>query len=201
MTATEDFLKMPLKEKKCEEELYEDCRTRKLFEECNCIPWELRGFQVEVPRVDISISVCPLQDMAICDTNGRDCMERNSVMTFDCNNTCVGIYADVEWVKEDIEKEMSKGGADETMQADLEENIHEDLIKKFQLLERELKIVKNDLGEVMRVTTGKRGEELDRKKYKMLISEYRKFKSKNVKHFSFNTAADLSTYGEAFAQQ
>ena len=134
--------------------------------------------------------------MAICDTYGRDCIERNSVMTFDCNTTCVGIYADVEWVKEDIEEEMSKEEADETMQADLEENIHEDLLKKFQLLERELKMVKNDLVEVMRVTTGKRGEELDRKKYKMLISEYRRFKTKNVKHFRFNSAAIMSTYGK-----
>ena len=142
-----------------------------------------------------------IQDMVICDAKGRDCIEKITSNTFDCNTTCVGIYADVEWVKEDIEEEMSKEEADETMQADLEENIHEDLLKKFQLLERELKMVKNDLGEVMRVTTGKRGEELDRKKYKMLISEYRKFKSKNMKHFSFNTAANFSTYGKAYAQQ
>ena len=49
MTAKEDFLKMELKDRKCEVELYEDCRTRKLFEKCNCVPWELhkQGFQVE----------------------------------------------------------------------------------------------------------------------------------------------------------
>ena len=46
MTAKEDFLKMPLKDRNCEVELYEDCRTRKLLEECNCVPWELQGFQV-----------------------------------------------------------------------------------------------------------------------------------------------------------
>ena len=46
MTAKKDFLKMPLKERKCKVELYEDCRTRKLFEECNCVPWEAPGFQV-----------------------------------------------------------------------------------------------------------------------------------------------------------
>ena len=48
MTAKADFLKMELKDRKCEAELYEDCRTRKLFEKCNCIPWELhkQGFQV-----------------------------------------------------------------------------------------------------------------------------------------------------------
>ena len=46
MTAKDDFLKMPLKEKNCEVELYEDCRTRRLLEECNCVPWEVPGYQV-----------------------------------------------------------------------------------------------------------------------------------------------------------
>ena len=50
MTAKEDFLKMELKDRKCKVELHEDCRTRKLFEVCNCVPWELQdqGFQVEL---------------------------------------------------------------------------------------------------------------------------------------------------------
>ena len=34
ITAKEDFLKMPLKDKNCEVELYEDYRTRKLIKEC-----------------------------------------------------------------------------------------------------------------------------------------------------------------------
>ena len=41
MTAKKDFLKMPLKDRNCELELYEDCRTRKLFEHCKCVPWEM----------------------------------------------------------------------------------------------------------------------------------------------------------------
>ena len=44
MIATEDFLNMPLEDRKCEVELYEDCRTRKLVEECNCVPWEAPGY-------------------------------------------------------------------------------------------------------------------------------------------------------------
>ena len=48
MTAKEDFLKMELKDRKCEVELYEDCRTRRLLEECNCVPWELSRFQVDI---------------------------------------------------------------------------------------------------------------------------------------------------------
>ena len=47
MSATSDFLKMPLKDRKCESESYENCRTKKLVEECNCVPWEVPGFQVE----------------------------------------------------------------------------------------------------------------------------------------------------------
>ena len=46
MSAKEDFLKMPFKDRNCEVDLYEDCRTRKLFEHCSCIPWEMLSFQV-----------------------------------------------------------------------------------------------------------------------------------------------------------
>ena len=43
MTAKEDFLGMMLTDRNCEIELYEDCRTRRLLEVCNCVPWELTG--------------------------------------------------------------------------------------------------------------------------------------------------------------
>ena len=46
MSVKEDFLKMPLEDRNCEVELYEDCRTRRLLEECNCVPWEFPGFKV-----------------------------------------------------------------------------------------------------------------------------------------------------------
>ena len=46
MTATDDFLMMPLKDRNCEVELYEDCRTRHLLEACDCVPWEIPGYQV-----------------------------------------------------------------------------------------------------------------------------------------------------------
>ena len=48
MTAKEDFLDMPLKDRNCEVEQYEDCRTRKLMGACNCVPWEAPGFEVEL---------------------------------------------------------------------------------------------------------------------------------------------------------
>ena len=46
MTAKEDFLKMPLKDRNCEVELYEDCRNKKLIKECHCVPWETSWFEV-----------------------------------------------------------------------------------------------------------------------------------------------------------
>ena len=46
MTSTDDFLEMPMIDKKCDIELYEDCRTRRLLEGCNCVPWEVVGFKI-----------------------------------------------------------------------------------------------------------------------------------------------------------
>ena len=40
-----------------------------------------------------------------------------------------------------------------------------------------------------------KGGELDKEKFKMLIAEYRKFKTKNVRHFRFNSAENSSGFG------
>ena len=137
----------------------------------------------------------------ICDLKGRDCIEKNSSKTFNCNTTCVGIYADVEWVKKDIEVEANEEKLDATTKAELEGKIDDDLKKMFLFLENKMKLMenkmKNDIGEVMKIATGKRGDELDKEKYKMLVSEYRRFKTKNIKHFRFNAAANLSEFGES----
>ena len=50
MRATDAFLEMPLAQRNCEVELYEDCRTRRLLGKCNCVPWELPGYQVK-PKI------------------------------------------------------------------------------------------------------------------------------------------------------
>ena len=47
MRAQDAFLDMPFAQRTCEVELFEDCRTRKLLDECNCVPWELPGHQVK----------------------------------------------------------------------------------------------------------------------------------------------------------
>ena len=55
MTAKSDFLQMPLEERGCNVDLYEDCRTESLIKECNCVPWELPGFQVGETLKDLKL--------------------------------------------------------------------------------------------------------------------------------------------------
>ena len=43
---------------------------------------------------------------------------------------------------------------------------------------------------------GQKGEQLDKEKYMMMVDEYRKFKSKNIKHFRFSSSATSSAFGE-----
>ena len=63
--------------------------------------------------------------MAICDAKGRDCIEKNSSETFHCNTTCIGIYADVEWVGKNIEEEYK----DDDIETNLEGKIDDELLK------------------------------------------------------------------------
>ena len=56
MRSTDAFLEMPLAQRNCEVHLYENCRTRKLFRECNCVPWELPGYQVNILNPKMSRS-------------------------------------------------------------------------------------------------------------------------------------------------
>ena len=46
MTATKAFLGMPMEIKRCHVDPYEECRTKALTKACNCVPWEILGFQV-----------------------------------------------------------------------------------------------------------------------------------------------------------
>ena len=50
--------------------------------------------------------------------------------------------------------------------------------------------------ELMKGNIGKRGEELDKKKYMRLMTEYRNFKKHNIRHFRFNSAANSSNFGK-----
>ena len=46
MTAKSNFLKMSFKDRNCNVEEYDDCRTRRLMTACDCTPREVSGFQV-----------------------------------------------------------------------------------------------------------------------------------------------------------
>ena len=132
------------------------------------------------------------QDLQICDPNGRDCIEESSDETFNCSTSCTGIYADVQWVGSDIEVEIED---DLDKVGDLKENVVDDLQRRIAYLEREMK---HRFGEKVKSTLGKGIEEQDKKEYKRLITEYKKFKTKNVKHFRFNSAANMSAFGEYY---
>ena len=102
-----------MKDRKCNIELYEDCRTRKLLKECNCVIWDLPGFQVKLLKNN---HLDNFQEMQKCDLQGRDCVAEKSHLTFDCLPSCDGIYADVsswwDWdplgLKELIEPMLSE---------------------------------------------------------------------------------------------
>ena len=128
------------------------------------------------------------QDMEICGPKGRDCIERNSTKSFNCSTTCEGIYADVQWVGKTIEEEMGDEEAEEAVETEFRGKNDEKLLKRLADLERKMNLVEGALGE--------KGEEMDKEKYKMLIAEYRKFKTKNVRHFRFNSGENTSAFGK-----
>ena len=43
-----------------------------------------------------------LQDIEKCSPEGRDCIEINSIFSFNCSVSCKGVYADVQWVDDPI---------------------------------------------------------------------------------------------------
>ena len=138
------------------------------------------------------------QEMEICFSNGRDCIEKNFGGTFNCSTSCTGIYADVQWVGSDIEEEIKD---DRDKLEDLKVKSSDDMMQIYDPLkrglEREMELMKKDFGGIVKSTFGKGLAEEDKKKYRSLISEYRKFKIKNVKHFRFNSAVNLSAFGES----
>ena len=63
------------------------------------------------------------------------------------------------------------------------------MLKKIVDLEKDTELTKSSVGE--------KGEELDKEKYKQLVTEYRKFKNNNVRHFRLNPEANTSAFGES----
>ena len=46
MVATNHFLGLSSKIRNCEIESYDECRTKNLLAECECVPWELQNMRV-----------------------------------------------------------------------------------------------------------------------------------------------------------
>ena len=137
--------------------------------------------QADIHSFGIEVKFAFLQGMVTCGPKGRDCIERNSIESFNCSVTCEGVYADVQWVGNKIE-EMKDEEAEEAVETEIRGKNNEELnklLKRLADLEKEMKVLKSSGQE--------KGEELDKEKYKMLIAEYRKFKTKNLKHIRFNS--------------
>ena len=131
--------------------------------------------------------------MEICNPKGRDCIEKNSAETFNCSTTCVGIYADVRWAGNTIE-EGTDDDFKEEIGSDMRAKGRDDVLEKMQ---RRLAELERKVEKVFKEGAfGEKGEEMDKEKYKSLVAEYRKFKSKNVQHFRFSSARSSSTFGE-----
>ena len=131
--------------------------------------------------------------MEICGPKGRDCIEGNFTLTFNCSLSCEGVYADVQWIGNAVE-EPSEDDADQHLEvkfnSKLDENLYRELYAKL----------KNDLEMKMQLTKGdsiKTGEEVDRMKFQRLIGEYKNFKRNRVQHFRFNSASNQTAFGQS----
>ena len=48
MTPKKGFLGMDFRDRNCVTEPYEDCKAKKLVQDCGCVPWEMPGFEVGI---------------------------------------------------------------------------------------------------------------------------------------------------------
>ena len=129
------------------------------------------------------------QGYKVCDAKGRDCIEKNSYKTFNCSTSCVGIYADVQWLVDKVGEQMNE----EEVIDDADEDVTQcssKLLKRFASLEKEVKF--------LRSTFRDNEVESDEKKYKILLAEYRRFKAKNVGHFRFHPAARSPSFSKFY---
>ena len=137
--------------------------------------------------------------MVKCSPRGRDCIEQNIARTFNCSVNCEGIYADVQWANDPIKEGEEPEEETETYHWE-KEDIDSVFVEggvNIQLLKAMLKSLdkKTMLLKKNEDNRHKRRENLDTEKIKKLISEYRKFKMKNVKHFRFDENAISSVFG------
>ena len=155
--------------------------------------------------------------MKVCGPQGRDCIERNSFSSFNCSVRCEGIYADVQWVDEPLEEEelekdvlhWEQGDVDSVLEGEDDRDlvdirllkttlrsIDKNMMLMYDAIERKTNLIFENKIKLSKNNNDKKGEELDKEKFKRLISEYRKFKMKNVKHFRFNENATSNMFGK-----
>ena len=110
-------------------------------------------------------------------------------MSFNCSSTCDGLYADVQWVGEELDEETEDESEDILAEMEFKGMEGEQLLRKMYKriveLERKAELKK-----------GGSAEELDREKFRMMVKEYKEFKKKNMKHFRFTSGANSSSFGE-----
>ena len=94
--------------------------------------------------------------------------------------TCGGIFADVQWL-EVLKDEPVKQGVE------LDGEVGVKLAKMFNDLKKEL-------------MKGKGGDELEKKKYMKLVTEYKKFKKSNVQHFRFSSTSTKTAFGQFYSR-
>ena len=97
MTATNAFLDMPFEDRGCEVELFQECKTRRLLEECKCVPWEV----LEVFGTFQEHYSLP-KGIKRCSPKGRDCIGAKSTQSFNCSFTCEGVHADIQQVEHNV---------------------------------------------------------------------------------------------------
>ena len=124
--------------------------------------------------------------MRKCSPEGRDCIENKSTSIFNCSFACEGIYADVQWM-ENIVEAMEEGPVEDEVEKKLSaKNGEEMTLLVYKNLKREIEMMKG----------GKKGDGLDRQKFKKLMSEYKQFKKSQVQHFRFDSAAHSTRFGK-----
>ena len=133
------------------------------------------------------------QGMERCSPKGRDCFESNSTLNFNCSVSCEGVYADVQWVNDPFEEGDKLEEETESIQWKSEDvgSLDKQMMLMYAELERRMKLFKHNID-----NKNKKGDELDKEKFEKLISEYKNFKRRNVKHFRFNENSTSSMFGK-----
>ena len=143
------------------------------------------------------------QGFKVCDAKGGDCIEENSAKTFNCRKSCIGVYADVHWVGNQVEEEKSLKEAAGVVEEDQEDvpEVSAKILKRLAELEREVKLLKSNFGEngesvKWEETKTEKWNETHKETSKRLVAEYRKFKEKIVRHFRFSTTLGSSEFSK-----